>query len=257
MLVEVGIRPTLVVGSFTSSHSCFECVQHAFRPHTRVRPVPQRGGVSGGSSRERHCHRFVSSFPVRGHSASISLHPLAPPALPGFSATMDALTPEGWLFVHGSRATADGRAGVTAHEHHPVPFRSPCFMRSNLPTIPSPTTLRRPCAMIWFSDHRAYRRDTLSGVRTDRQRRQLGFATGVEARRDVWPNRVRCLRTGRSPPVALHLTSRPRSYIRLQSSDLTLARTFTLRIRSTYRRTPPRARHVGEGDSWAPAIDRP
>ena len=50
--------------------------------------------------------------------------------------------------------------GVTAHEHPPVPSRSPCFMRSNLPTIPSPTTLRRPCTMIWFSDHRAYRRDT-------------------------------------------------------------------------------------------------
>ena len=164
---------------------------------------------------------------------------------------MDALTPEGWLFVHESRATATGRAGVTAHEHLPVPFRSPCFMRSNLPTIPSPTTLRRPCAMIWFSDHRAYRRDTLSGVRTDRQRRQLGFATGAEARHDVWPNRVRCLRTGRSPPVALHPASQPRSYIRLQSSDPTLAGTFTLRIRSTYRRTPHPPCADGEHDGAA------
>src|ERR1039457_2965035 len=38
------------------------------------------------------------------------------------------------------------------------------------------------------------------------------------------------LRTSRSPPVALHLLSRGRSYFRLQSSNPTLAGTFTLLI---------------------------
>jgi hypothetical protein len=45
------------------------------------------------------------------------------------------------------------------------------------------------------------------------------------------------LRTGRSPPVALHLPSRGRSYPRLQSTDLTMTGTFTPLIQRAYRRT--------------------
>ena len=45
------------------------------------------------------------------------------------------------------------------------------------------------------------------------------------------------LRTGRSPPVALHPASRRRSYFQLQSSDQTLARTSTSPIRCARRRT--------------------
>ena len=77
----------------SSSHSLLECRQHAIRPDAGIRPASYRGRLSGGRSRERHCHRFVVLFPYSGHRASIFLHPFAPPALPGFTATMGALTP--------------------------------------------------------------------------------------------------------------------------------------------------------------------
>src|SRR5208337_1643783 len=78
---------------FPSSHSLLERRQHAFRPDARVRPVVDRRRLSGGGSRERHFRRFDILFPWFGHYASIFLHPFAPPALPGFLATMGALTP--------------------------------------------------------------------------------------------------------------------------------------------------------------------
>jgi hypothetical protein len=77
----------------TSSHPLLECRQHAVRPNTRVRPVADRRRLSGRGSRERHFRRFRVGFPRFGHHASIFLHPFAPPALPGFLATMGALTP--------------------------------------------------------------------------------------------------------------------------------------------------------------------
>jgi hypothetical protein len=45
------------------------------------------------------------------------------------------------------------------------------------------------------------------------------------------------LRTGRSPPVALHPLSQERSHLRLQSSNQTLTGTSTLPIRCAHRRT--------------------
>ncbi len=158
---------------------------------------------------------------------------------------MDALTPEGWLFVRESRVMARGHAGVTAHEHHPVPFRSPCFMdRVFCPFRLQPPYVV-PVRRSGFRTTGLTAATLLTEVRTDRQRRLLGFATGKQARHDVWPNRVRCLRTGHSPPVALHLTSRPRSYIWLPGSDLTWTRTFTSLVRSTHKRTFRRARPGG------------
>ena len=64
-------------------------------------------------------------------------------------------------------------------ERRPNLPRLPCFMRSNLPTIPSPTTHRCPWVVVWFPDHRAYRRK--SAVRAvciyaRRPWRLLGFA---------------------------------------------------------------------------------
>src|SRR5690606_3753572 len=67
--------------------------------------------------------------------------------------------------------------------------------------------------------------------------RHLGFAFSQQARHDDRPNRVRFLRTSRSPPVALHPASRRRSYVQLRSSDLTSARTCTSRIQDTCKRT--------------------
>jgi hypothetical protein len=45
----------------------------------------------------------------------------------------------------------------------------------------------------------------------------LGFANCQHARLPDWPNRVRHLRTGRSPPAALHPASRRRSCVRLRA----------------------------------------
>jgi hypothetical protein len=42
-------------------------------------------------SRCRHCRQW--NFTWLGHFASLFLRPFAPPELPGFVATMDALTP--------------------------------------------------------------------------------------------------------------------------------------------------------------------
>ena len=50
---------------------------------------------------------------------------------------------------------------------------------------------------------------------------------------------VKFLRTGRSPPVALHPLSRGRSYLQLQSPNQTPARTYTSLIRCAHRRTRP------------------
>src|SRR5215472_12409225 len=48
-------------------------------------------GLSGARSPLGHCLRAQSAG--GGHYVSIFLHPLAPPALPGFIATMSAVTP--------------------------------------------------------------------------------------------------------------------------------------------------------------------
>jgi len=61
----------------------------------------------------------------------------------------------------------------------------------------------------------------------------LGFAIHSQARQGRRPNRVHLgrwpvLRTGRSPPVAPHLASQRRGYLRLRGSDQTSARTCTL-----------------------------
>ena len=57
--------------------------------------LPQRY-LSALSSRMRHSFRLLLGCGLR---LSTSLHPFAPPALPGFLATMGALTPAGQLHV--------------------------------------------------------------------------------------------------------------------------------------------------------------
>ena len=79
----------------------------------RFRPGPAGADVSGLCSRCRHCRRLC--FRASGHHASIFLRPFAPPALPGFVATMDALTPARRLF------------GCLAMNTGLLRSRSPCF----------------------------------------------------------------------------------------------------------------------------------
>src|SRR5262249_52563971 len=112
---------------------------------------------------------------------SAFLHPFAPPALPGFNATMDALTPAP-SGLGGHRPIGPTGAKQVSLFH--VPY---------LPTLPPPTTLRRPVCMVWFH-HTGLPEDVpqpeclslfMASVR------HLGFALATQAHHDDRPNRVR------------------------------------------------------------------
>ena len=140
--------------------------------------------------------RFVR---VSDHFTSTFLRPFAPPALPGFLTTMDALTPErpalrrprpSPLSRSGDlRSPFIAEASVVPHEHLPC-------IRSGLPALrdrPSehsaPKHLTAPC--------RRFHTQPLSATGfglPDRHRSSsvhLDFATDLQARRSAPPNRVR------------------------------------------------------------------
>ena len=132
----------------------------------------------------RDCRRFL---PVRSsHRVSTSLHPLAPPALPGFIATMSAVTP--------ARGRACGLLNL-------APF--PC----NLPRRSLHFTCLAFRALCLQPPRRSPDRfDTYSSASwASRFGTGLGFATPSQARQTARPNRV-CLPTdcsfasGCSPP---------------------------------------------------------
>jgi hypothetical protein len=161
-------------------------------------------GLSGGVSLEGTVTGFVRGL---GHCISTFLHPFAPPALPGFFATMSALTPARRLFVSlsGTMNSAWNRAGLPASCHRA--FRS---FRLQPPVVVP--------ARFWGLLRRAYRathaRPPLRG-----QCVILGFAIHSQARhRRPAESSSLALRTNRSPPVALHPASRRRSYLRLRSA---------------------------------------
>jgi hypothetical protein len=174
-------------------------------------PAP-RGGVRRRGRSDRSgspdCTRRVSTefslaalsggcfCDIGGHD-SIFLRPFAPSALPGFFATMDALTPARRLFVPALRHmnTSWSRAGLPAlrvwSSEHSIPNHL-ARPRHRFSTQPLSVTGFRRCR---------------SGLRL--------FASRLAAR----PGRIGfvSLRTARSPPVALHLASWRRSYVRLQA----------------------------------------
>lgn len=200
-------------------------------------PTPVSTGAPGRCSHKGHCGRLDVPFPAFSHSASISLHPFAPPALSGFITTMGALTSEQPVLRTRVSGPALCLAGVTAHEHRPdlLPS-SPCFMCRTFPpfrlqplvAVPGPQSASLP------GTHRvAFRPHPFRG-----HRRQLGFVLSRGSATTT--SRIEFdsyLRTDVSPPVALHLPSRGRSYFQLRSSDHTSAGTFTLPIQHTRKRT--------------------
>jgi hypothetical protein len=212
----------------SSSHSLFECRQHAIRPDTRVRPVSNREGLSGGGSRERHCHRLVVLFPLFGHHASIFLHPFAPPALPGFLATMGALTP-----VRSALRTL-----IRGNEHRPC-TRTGLLVSCIKPSDRSASNHLMPppgfCLVLPRSLPRGLPTASLS------RDPSVTWASPFAGRLATTTGRIEfvILRTSRSPPVALHPLSRGRSYFRLRGSDPTSTRTCTLLIRYTHKRPSP------------------
>ena len=100
---------------------------------------------------------------------------------------------------------------------------------SDLPTVPPPTTLRRPGVALtrYPSAHRASLRlrslrVCASGSKTGSGLRHLPAGSPPRLGRIEFTSTSTgssALRTGRSPPVALHLASRPRSYLRLRAGE--------------------------------------
>jgi hypothetical protein len=130
---------------------------------------------------------------------STFLHPFAPPALPGFDATMGALTPARRLFVSlsGTMNSAWTRAGLSASCAGPSDHSA-----SNHPLGPPIALTRYPSAWETVGSHRFGLRHLLAGS-PHKQAESSSLA----------------LRTGRSPPVASHPASRRRSFLRLQAGE--------------------------------------
>ena len=167
-------------------HPRFEGRQHALRPNRRFRPRPAAANFSRllsplGHSRGWSFHRSVLH-------ASTFLPPFAPRTLLRFQATMRALTP-----ARLSR-----------------PNRSPCFTHTAVLTIPPPTTPAAPVTA--FTRYPSARQ--VSPLPGSRLRHSLAGSPDGTGRIGFV-----ILRTGRSPPVALHLASRRRSYSRLQAGE--------------------------------------
>ena len=133
-----------------------------------------------------------------GHRVSTSLHPFAPPALPGFLARMGALTPErpALRFPRAHEHRLECRPGLPALRVWPSDHSA-----SNHPAGPTIALTRYPSAS-WASG------SLRSGLRLS-----LAGAAAQQGRIEF----TRVTETARSPPVASHPLSRGRSYVQLQA----------------------------------------
>src|ERR1019366_3667180 len=127
----------------SSAHSSEERVQHAIVPHDAVRPFRGGWGLSGGGSPKGHCRQ--SLVRSSGLHAFISLRPFAPPTLPGFDATMDALTP-------AHRPVLEFASAFSCLSRCPIRHRSldGCVWCSPEPRFPRVVTVvmgRYPCLL--------------------------------------------------------------------------------------------------------------
>ena len=128
------------------------------------------------------------------------LRPLAPRPLRRFIATTDALTPAG----------AGSSAGAARMNSARLPPAGLSDSRSR--------TSDRSASSHLVTSRRCF--DTLPISPSSFPFQGLGLATCQQARHFTLPNRVHLtLRTSRSPPVALHLASRPRSYLQFRAGE--------------------------------------
>ena len=105
-------------------------------------------------------------------------------------------------------------------------------------TIPSPTTCCRSRSLVWFLSE-TYRVDRAVPA-TPLARLVASWASPLTSWLATTTGRiefVKILRTGHSPPVALHPASRRRSYVRLQRSNPTLTGTSTPPFQHHRKRT--------------------
>ena len=140
----------------------FEGRQHPRRPDRRVRPLARR------ASPLRLVYPVAPGLPpvcsIRSsHRVSTFLHPFAPPALPGFIATMSALTP--------ARGRACGLLNLAPSPLLSAAQVSPLHV-PHLPSSPSPTTSPLPRSLYHLS----------FSVRGFPLIAGLGFATPSQAR---------------------------------------------------------------------------
>ena len=167
-------------------------------------------------------------------TSSTFLDPFAPPALPGLNARMGPLTP-------AQPALRTGRflARNPALEHRSRRHAGlPASRRRTFRPFRLQPPLAAPGPWSGFAPQAYRQHDSRSSASLLRDHR-VSWASPLGSRLATTTGRIEfvILRTGRSPPVALHLLSRERSYHRLQSTDLTLAGTPTPRIQRAHRRT--------------------
>jgi len=154
------------------------------------------------------------------------------------------LKPPAWVYCQNSR-------NWMYQGSRPGPVQFSLLTALDLPTIPPPTTT---------SPFRHGRFDTLPQCRdwTRLSRGQTDQVAGIAVARSRVRNLLAssptglaessslALRTGRSPPIALHLPSRERSYLWLQARNADPEGTFTLLIKRLHRRTSHARQSVGD-----------
>ena len=233
-------------------------------------PLFDASGLSSRASRKRHCDRDVVpplggvTFPRFSHFASTFLLPFAPPRfaarLPRYYGSSDFCRAASTDLTGIARFAPLRRAilhrgpgplltqrpplrALTMGRPRPSPDRSPCLSRLTF----RPLHLQPPhCHFVTVALSRYFTAVTCR-VYPPGQTVQVGGMAVARSRVRALPgpsptglaeSSSLALRIGRSSQVALHPSSRKRSYhCRLQAGNVSLEGTFTLLIKRLHRRT--------------------
>jgi hypothetical protein len=220
------IRPALMIfvnqaKPYAPFHPVSQGLQHALRPHRMFHPSPlYRIGFSRLLRPVTTAHSLGALFIRCIHCTSTFLHPLAPRALPRFSATTGALTPvQGALRTHPWGNEHPPRSWQVSLIHTARPSMHSVTKHLARPAITSPLPAQR---------------DRLPGSRPVQD-----FTLNPQARRYARPNRVRhyptdCMFASGCSPPRLAATQLPLA-IRERASPG--EGTFTPQIAPALRRT--------------------
>ena len=180
---------------YSSSHALFERRQHAFRPYHGFRPGPSFPDGSGLLSPPcgwGHCHRVgVPWFGFHAFHLPAPLDSTGIARLHRYYGRSDS-----WLVRLPVLWFPARSPWFTLRAFRPFRPQSPCAPHGRFVTLPLSAVDVPP---------------TSGRIRASLSTRKLA---GV-----AWPNRVRYLRTGRSPPVASHPASRQRGFGRIQAGE--------------------------------------
>ena len=221
---EEGVGPALMAEPPASFDPLFEGRQHPLRPDRRFDPSPAGQGASGACS---PCGHGLQSVSLRvGHRVSTFLHPFAPPELPGFLATMGALTPGRpalRILIRDIEGRLVRRPGLPVSCHRT--FRS--FR------LQTPTVVPAPFWVLYAGLTGPPR-----GGRPVEGRASLGLRHSLAGspQRSAESSSL-ALRTNRSPPSCFQPWPQATQLPSVTGCQNSPARTFTLRVRCTCRRT--------------------